>query len=189
MMYTRNTAKGKYTVPQTGFCIFIDADSFPSASRDLIIRMAQKRQWQCCFAANRPLPIKSDPSIRMVIVPAGKNMADRYIGFHASIYDIVLTRDILLAERLVKNNITVINHLGEIFDQGNIAERRSVRDFSFHAHQYGLIKPSQGKSDYGQKELAHLANSLDRMMSVLMKKKPMLKEKQNDSKRRSRCDF
>ena len=98
-------------------------------------------------------------------------MADHYIGLHAGIYDIVLTRDILLAELLVRNNISVINHLGEIFDQSNIAERRSVRDFSFHAHQCGLICPPRAKSAYGQKELGHLANSLDRMMSVLMKKK------------------
>ena len=157
--------------PKRGFCIFIDADSFPSASRDLIIRMAKKRQWQCCFAANRPLPIKSNRDIQMVIVPAGKDMADHYIALHAGIYDIVLTRDILLAELLVKTNISVINHLGEIFDQNNIAERRSVRDFSFHAHQCGLISPSRAKSAYGQKELNQFANSLDRMMSVLMKKK------------------
>ncbi len=162
------------------FCIYIDADSFPACARDLIIRMAKKRQWQCLFAANRSLPIKQENDVHMLIVPAGKDMADHYICSLASIYDIVLTRDILLAEVLVADKITVINHLGEIFDQDNIAQRRSLRDFSFHAHQCGLISPSRTKSNYGKKELAQLANSLDRMMNILMRKRAQEKAKESE---------
>lgn len=152
-------------------CIFIDADSFPALARDLVIRMAKKRNWLCCFAANRPLPIKAQENIQLVQVPSGKDMADHYISSHAGIYDIVLTRDILLAEILVAKEVTVINHLGVVFDESNMAERRSIRDFSFLAHQYGLVKTQQKKSLYGQKELGNLANSLDRMMNILTQKK------------------
>ena len=149
--------------------IFVDADSFPQAARDLIIRMAIKRKIVCFFVANRKLPIQKSQFIQCVQVEAGKDAADNYIGQHACNVDIILTRDLVFADRMVKVHIVVINHMGKIFDKQNMGERLSIRDFSFDAHCSGLIATSKNKSEYGAKNMTELANSLDRMLTHVIK--------------------
>ncbi|MGL4525001.1 MAG: DUF188 domain-containing protein [Spirochaetia bacterium] len=147
---------------------FIDADSFPRQGRELLVRIAIKRGIKCIFVANRKLPIQVSSLIQMVEVCQGKDIADQYILAQVQGQDIVFTRDILLAEKLAHRSIFVMNHFGECFTTENIAERRSLRDFSLMAHEQGLVKTPKS-SHYGQRELAQLANSIDSQLSHVIK--------------------
>lgn len=149
--------------------IFVDADSFPSQARDLVVRMVEKRNFYTIFVANRPIPVRKNPHVQTILVEQGKDVADNQICSQVTQKDIVLTRDILLAERIAAQNIVVINHIGQIFDKENIRERRSYRDFSFTAHTSGVVTAAPVKGVYGKKELTQLANSLDRMMTYVLK--------------------
>lgn len=148
--------------------IFIDADSFPVAARQLVLRVAQKRALPVYFVANRLIPLPAGNEVHMIKVRTTADAADHYICGHVGTHDIVLTRDILLAERLTEQGIAVMNHLGQVFDKQNVRERRSQRDFSLQAHHLGLI-PAAGKSTYNNKDLSQLANSLDRLLTAILK--------------------
>ena len=90
--------------------IWIDADSCPRLVREYTADYAQKNHLSLTLVANKPVPAGSDrKNFEMIICSAEKDAADNYIVSSASEKDIVITRDILLAERLVAKNISVIN--------------------------------------------------------------------------------
>jgi uncharacterized protein YaiI (UPF0178 family) len=152
-------------------CIYIDADSFPIMACQSVIKQAQRRGLSAIFVANRHQKhITASSHVSMHIVKSGQGQADDYIVHMAKYGDIVLTRDIPLAQRLIVQNICVINHLGTIFDQDNIKEFLAKREFSLQMRQVGILPPSPVASHYGQKELQIFINALDRCLQKMHNK-------------------
>ena len=83
-------------------------------------------------------------------------------------YDIVITRDILLAERLLAKEITTINDRGLCFTKENIKEKLSMRNFNLELFECGLI--GDKTSTFGKKELNDFANCFDREIQKKLKK-------------------
>ena len=145
--------------------IFVDADSFPVKAREMVLRFCSRLGIKAIFAANRPIPNLSQDLADMVICSKEEGAADNYIAEHAMPTDLVLTRDLPLAERLVEAGIKVLDDRGRIFTNENIRELRSLRDFTV-----GLAESGLGITridSYGRKELNSFANSLDRELSRL----------------------
>ncbi len=81
--------------------------------------------------------------------------------------DLVITRDLPLAEQLVEAGIAVLDDRGRAFTKENIREHRSMRDFTVGLANSGL--DFERTPSYGKKELSSLANSLDRELTRLMR--------------------
>ena len=96
----------------------------------------------------------------MIVCEATPDAADNYIVENASQNDIIVTRDIPLADRLVEKNITVINDRGTLYTKENIKERLSIRNFNKELYTNGIL--SEKTSTFGPKELNNFANCLDR---------------------------
>jgi uncharacterized protein YaiI (UPF0178 family) len=145
--------------------ILVDADSCPKPARELILRTALKRELTVIFAANRPIPGIAGPGAVMELCPPGENAADNRIVELAEPGDLVITRDIPLAGRLVEQGIPVVDDRGGRYTGENIRERLSVRNFWVDLAESGL--GMERKATYGKKELKTFADALDRELSRL----------------------
>jgi uncharacterized protein YaiI (UPF0178 family) len=149
--------------------ILVDADSCPRDARELILRTSKRRGIQTIFAANCPIPGLSGENIVMEICPATENSADNRIVELAEPGDIAISRDITLAKRLLEKEITVIDDRGRVFTRNSINELLSLRDFVVGLAENGLdIERTPG---YGKKELKTFADSLDRQLTKLAKRR------------------
>ena len=127
--------------------ILVDADSCPRPARDMILRFGARLGIQTLFAANRPIPGLPEQA-QMEICPPGEGAADDRIAELAQPGDLVLTRDLPLAERIVEAGILVLDDRGRVYTRENIRERRSLRDFTVGLANNGLDferTPAYGK--------------------------------------------
>ena len=151
--------------------IFVDADSCPRAAREMLLRFSTRLGIKTIFVANRPIPgIPTEApanSVHMEICSREEGAADRFIAEQARPGDLVLTRDLPLAESLVEAGIRVLDDRGRVFTKENIRELRSLRDFAVELAESGL--GIERTASYGRKELAALANSLDRELTRLVR--------------------
>lgn len=149
------------------FTVWVDADSCPKMVREHLISFSQKKQVSVTFVANRPIPNQSESDyFSMIVCDATSQAADDYIFSRAGQYDMVVTRDIPFAARLVEKKICTINDRGTTFTQENIRERLSERDFSLNLAQLGL--GGSGKKVYGAKEFKKFADCFEREIQKLL---------------------
>lgn len=145
--------------------IWIDADSCPTLVRNHVTKIAEKMNINVYFVANKE--IKSENKYQMIICENTKDAADNYIFEHVESRDLVITRDIVFADRLVEKNICTINDRGTIFSKENIKELLSTRDFDLQLANIGLVK--HYNEGYDKKKFAAFANSFDKVIHQLIK--------------------
>ena len=147
--------------------ILVDADSCPRQAREMVLRFSARLGIKTVFAANRQIPGTTNETALMEICPQGEGAADDRIVELALPGDLVITRDLPLAERLVEAGITVLDDRGRIFTAENIRSLRSIRDFVVGLAENGM--DTERTASYGKKELNAFANSLDRELSRLIR--------------------
>ncbi len=154
--------------------IWADADSLPRAVRDRIaLRTAREIERRpggvaTVFVANRPVPgARSAGSSSVVVEPPAT--ADDYIAANAAPGDLVVTRDLPLAERVIAAGAEAINDRGDVWTADTIRERRSLRDFMERARELGTAPPPGGRS-YGAAEERAFANAFDRVLQRLLRR-------------------
>ena len=149
------------------FIIWVDADSCPLLVRNCILNNSKSKKMNVVFVANHQIPCPEDSEIfKMVICEKKDGAADDYIFENCSDTDIVVTRDIAFAERLVKKQIFVMNDRGTVFTKENIGERMSERNFNLTLASLGL--GGSGAKTYGKKELQKFAATFERQTSQLL---------------------
>jgi len=144
--------------------ILVDADSCPKAARDLALRRAAKENVRIIFAANRQIP--GAEGAEMEICPLYENAADDRIVELAEPGDLIITRDIPLAKRLVEKGASVIDDRGRVFTADNINELLSLRNFMVDLADSGL--GMERIANYSKKELKTFADSFDRILTRLI---------------------
>ena len=140
--------------------IWVDADSVPVRVREIIINACRREQVDACFVANRRIPLEQTDEISLVVVPATEGSADNHISAEAGAADLVVTRDIPLAARLVEQDITVLNDRGTVYTPENVRERLSMRNFMKELRERGL--PTDEETKFGPKDVQAFANAFDR---------------------------
>ena len=96
----------------------------------------------------------------MIICDAIPDAADNHIVENSKENDIVITRDIPLASRLLEKQITTINDRGLLFTPENIKEKLSMRNFNKELYENGII--SDKISTFSKKDVNNFANCFDR---------------------------
>jgi uncharacterized protein YaiI (UPF0178 family) len=144
--------------------ILVDADSCPIPAREHVQRRAAKLNIRLIFAANRQIP--GSESAEMEICSNKENSADDRIVELAQEGDLVITRDVPLAKRLIEKNAFVLDDRGRVFTKDNINELLSLRNFKVGLADNGLdIERIAG---YGKKDFKTFADSLDRILTKAM---------------------
>ncbi|MDR0731663.1 MAG: DUF188 domain-containing protein [Treponema sp.] len=144
--------------------ILVDADSCPRTARELVMRAAKRCSLTAVFVANRPVPGLWGDAM-MELCPPGEGAADDRIVELARQGDLVITRDIPLAARVVELNVAVMDDRGNVYTGENIRERLSLRNFIVDLAHKGL--DGERNPSYGKKEIRMMANSLDRLLAKL----------------------
>jgi uncharacterized protein YaiI (UPF0178 family) len=143
--------------------ILVDADSCPREVRDIVLRRSSKMGLRIIFAANRLIP--GSLHFEMEICSNNDNSADDRIVELAEKGDLVLTRDIPLAKRLIEKDVSVMDDRGRIFSANNINELLSIRNFTVGLANNGL--EFERIPNYGKKELKLFADSFDKLLTKL----------------------
>ena len=146
--------------------IWIDADSCPSLVRNHTVKIGNKLGIKVAFVANKKISCDSG-DFEMIICQEEKDAADNYIFENCKAGDLVITRDIVFADRLVEKGISCINDRGTEFTREMIKERLSTRDFDLQLAQIGLVKHHH--EGYDKKKFAGFANSFDKVIHRLIK--------------------
>lgn len=147
--------------------IWVDADSCPKPVREIVERAAKRLSLSLIYTANRKIPMEENPLFTMVITEAEDQSADLYIVDNVDAGDLVITRDIPLADQLVDKQISVLNDRGVLYTKENIKERLSVRDFMYELREYG--GGVERHSSFGPKEKQAFANAFDRELRKMLK--------------------
>ncbi len=146
--------------------IWIDADSCPKPVKEIVERAAIRESLELIFTANRKIPFKENDLFTMIITDPTDQSADQYIVENAIPGDLVITRDIPLADELVSKNMSVLNDRGILYTKENIKERLSVRNFMYELREFG--GGVERHSTFGQKEKQAFANAFDRQLRKML---------------------
>lgn len=147
--------------------VWIDADSFPTLLKNFILEYAEKNYLEIIFVANKP--IKSDKqNFKMILAENTKDSADNIIFENITEKDIAITRDILLAERLVQKNIKTINDRGTYFSKENIKKKVEERNYDFNLAQLGFSGSKE--KNYGMKELKKFRECFEKTLKKIYQK-------------------
>ncbi len=141
--------------------ILVDADSCPQRVKNWLLSLAKKNQIDLFFAANKELVAEEIPNFKMIVCPKESQAADNWILQNAKAGDIIVTQDIPLAAALLKNNLTVMNGYGKIFDKSNVSRALKERELSMQMAELGL--GTKKRDSYGQKEFELFAQSFDKL--------------------------
>ncbi len=139
--------------------IFVDADGFPTAAKELVVRAAVRLQVPLVFVANKKVGYKPSGVISSIIVPEGPDVADDRIVEMAKPGDLVLTADIPLADRVVARGAFALNPRGKLYTEENIKERLAMRDLLSELRDGGMM--TGGPSTFGKKDCQAFVNQLD----------------------------
>lgn len=143
--------------------IWIDADACPKVIKEVIFKFCLRLKVPVTLVANSYMNIPSHPLISFVKVESGDDVADQYIAEHVDINDLVITADIPLASEIVNNGAMAINPRGELYDEDNIGERLSMRDFMQDLRDGGLV--TGGPEAFSDKDKINFTNSLNRILT------------------------
>jgi uncharacterized protein YaiI (UPF0178 family) len=106
--------------------ILIDADACPVKHETY--KVAARYQLEVTLVANSPMRTPDDGRVTLEVVGSGFDEADDWIVNHVRPDDIVVTADIVLANRCIKAGARVIGTTGKEFTEDNIAQAVATRD-------------------------------------------------------------
>ena len=145
--------------------IWIDADACPREISELLLRTAQRRRIALMRVANRRLAAHPSPLIEAVRVDGGFDAADRYIVEHVASGDLVITADVPLAAEIVERGALGLSPRGEIFDAGNVGDKRATRNLLAELRAAGLV--DGGPAAPAASDRRRFADALDRLLTRL----------------------
>ena len=105
--------------------ILVDADACPV--KDEVYKVALRHGVSVVVVANMALRVPVHASISRMVVSDGFDAADDWIAERAGPASVVITGDILLAERCLKAGATVIAHTGKPFTLASIGGAIATR--------------------------------------------------------------
>jgi uncharacterized protein YaiI (UPF0178 family) len=105
--------------------ILVDGDACPV--KDEIYRVAYRTEVPVTVVANSHFRIPAHPLIDRVVVSDGFDAADDWIAEQATARSIVVTADILLADRCLKAGATVLGPTGRPFTNASIGGAIATR--------------------------------------------------------------
>lgn len=146
--------------------IYIDADACPV--KDEIYKVAARYQIKTYVVANQYQKVPPDTLIEMKVVSGDFDAADDWIVDQVTKHDVVITSDILLADRCVKKQSRVLNPKGVEFTEDNIGSAVSNRELMQNLRHMGEMRG--GPSPMDKKARSQFLGKLDQIIQSLKRK-------------------
>ena len=137
--------------------IFVDADACPVKNE--VYRVAERYGLRVFIVANSFMNVPRSDMIERVIVTQGPDVADGWIAEWAGASDIVITADIPLAGRCVRNGATVLSPTGKPFDDNSIGMAMATRDLMTDLRSAGAT--TRGPPPLSRQDISRFLSALD----------------------------
>jgi uncharacterized protein YaiI (UPF0178 family) len=147
--------------------IFVDADACPVKNE--VYRVAERYGLKVFIVANSFMNVPRSDMIERVIVTQGPDIADDWIAERVGASDIVITADIPLAGRCVRNGATVISPTGKPFDDNSIGMALATRDLMTDLRSAGAT--TRGPPPLSRQDISRFLSALD--LAVVRVKRKM----------------
>jgi uncharacterized protein YaiI (UPF0178 family) len=146
--------------------IFVDADACPV--KDEIYRVAWRHEVPVSIVSNQHIRVPDHVLIERVVVGAGFDAADDWIAERAGPDAVVVTGDILLADRCIKAGANVLAPNGRRWDAGNIGSAVATRDLMDHLRVGG--DPVGGPAPFARSDRSRFLSALDEALVRLKRR-------------------
>ena len=154
----------RMTHPNNSITILVDADACPV--KDEVYRVADRFKAQVRVVSNSPFGIPNNPRIKRVVVDDGFDAADDWIADNATPHCVVITADILLAERCLKAGAKVLAHNGKVFDAASIGSAIATRAI-MEDLRAGMDGIGGGPPPFSKADRSRFLQALDKEMMAL----------------------
>jgi hypothetical protein len=105
--------------------ILVDADACPV--KDEVYKVALRHELPVTIVANSFLRVPQHRLITRIMVAEGPDVADDWIAERADAKAIVITSDILLAQRCLEKRARVLSPKGQAFTENSIGQQVATR--------------------------------------------------------------
>ena len=146
--------------------IFVDADACPVKPE--VYRVAERYGLKVYVVANAFMAVPRSDLIERVIVTQGPDIADDWIAERVGASDIVITADIPLAGRCVRNGATVIGPTGKPFSEDSIGMALATRNLLTDLRSAGAT--TRGPPPLSRQDISRFLSALDLAVTRLMRK-------------------
>ncbi|MGI8526342.1 MAG: YaiI/YqxD family protein [Pseudolabrys sp.] len=157
---------GKDPPKPAGIRIFVDADACPVKPE--IYRVAERYGLKVYVVANAFMAVPDHDLIERVTVSEGQDAADDWIAQHAGASDIVVTADIPLAGRCIRNSATVIGPTGKPFTDDSIGMAIATRNLLTDLRSAGAT--TRGPPPLTRQDISRFLSALDLAVVRLTRK-------------------
>ncbi len=136
--------------------IYVDADACPVKAETA--RVAERHGIPVVFVANAWLQAPRGARVRMQVVPGAFDAADDWIAAQVEADDIVVTADIPLASRCLKQGARVLGPAGKPFTNDNIGNALATREILSDLRAYGI---GGGPPPFDQRDRSRFLQALE----------------------------
>lgn len=148
--------------------LWVDADAAPRPVKEIVFRAAKRLEVEARLVANQRLQTPTNNDFVVAVrVDGGPDVADDHIAENAEPGDLAVTADIPLAARLVKKGVTTLDPRGVEYNEENIGERLSIRDFMDQLRSTGV--ETGGPKAFDEKDKRAFAGALDRTLTRVLR--------------------
>jgi uncharacterized protein YaiI (UPF0178 family) len=144
--------------------ILVDADACPV--KDEVYRVAARHKAQVFVVSNSPFRVPDSALVSRVLVSDAFDAADDWIAEHSGPRSIVITGDILLADRCLKAGATVLAHTGKPFTAGSIGGAIAARAIMADLRA-GMDGPGGGPPPFAKADRSRFLQALDQALVKL----------------------
>lgn len=150
--------------------ILVDADACPV--KEEVYKVALRHQTGVMIVTNGGVRIPDHPLISRQIVSDAFDAADDFIAEKADAHAIVVTGDILLADRCLKKGATVIAFNGKPFTTSSIGSAIATRAIMQDLRGSGDPTAAGGVTPFSKEDRSRFLQALD---SAIMKSRRILR--------------
>ena len=144
--------------------ILVDADACPV--KEEIYRVGARRKVPVSVVSNSPFRVPVGPLVERVVVHGGFDAADDWIAEASGPTTVVITADILLADRCLKAGAMVIGHNGKPFTAASIGSAIATRAIMADLRA-GMGEGSGGPAPFAKADRSRFLQALDQALVKL----------------------
>lgn len=136
--------------------IYVDADACPVKAE--VARVAERHGLPVTFVANGWMQTPRGPRFRLQVVAGAFDAADDWIAAQVLPADVVITADIPLASRCLKQGAHVLGPSGKPFTDDNIGNALATRELMADLRAYGV---GGGPPPFGPRDRSRFLDALE----------------------------
>ncbi len=147
--------------PDSAIRILVDADACPV--KDEIYRVAARHKVSVYIVSNSPFRVPVSAWVHRVVVSGSFDAADDWIAEQSDARCVVITSDILLADRAIKVGARVLAPTGKPFTAASIGSAIATRAIMADLRA-GLSDVSGGPAPFSKSDRSQFLQSLDQIL-------------------------